>query len=490
MAYVIKNNMDSVNALKNLTENTKAQNKSLQKAASGEKINGAGDGASEYAISERMRVQVKSLDQDDMNAQNGISILNTASGAIESTINILRTMKEKAIDAANDSNSDVDRAAIQKVIDQSIDQINDNAQVSYNGIMMLDGSRNSAVVEGGTYTHLTNEKLATDTTFETTLVDLKDRSNNSLGIQKTDTIVVSWVKNGETKTVSISPLTYEGQKKVPAFPAPIYVPTTLDHNLGTIISRTAADVDIDIVDGNEKNPDGTIKGFNYIGTDEANEPVYTTSGENGITLKAKEPGLAGQIAGLTIAVFDSDGNPRKSVNAALDSFTETIQAQNQSEDNALVFQIGTKANQSIKAGFMDMRASALGLESASDNSADANKYEDSTKVPANTNIIVSKKLNVSSQATANVAINVIDNALQKALNQQTMIGAETSRLEYTSANLVMSSENTQAAESVIRDADMAKTQTAYARDSILAQAAQAMLAQSNQNSSSVLSLLQ
>ena len=85
---------------------------------------------------------------------------------------------------------------------------------------------------------------------------------------------------------------------------------------------------------------------------------------------------------------------------------------------------------------------------------------------------------------------MLDNALQKVLNQQTTVGAELSRLEYTSANIVMNSENTQAAESVIRDADMAKEQTAYARDSILTQAAQAMLAQSNQNSSSVLSLLQ
>ena len=482
MAYVIKNNMDSVNALKNLSENTKAQHKSLQQAASGEKITSAADGASEYAISEKMRVQVKSLDQDDQNAQNGISILNVASGAIESTVNILRTMKEKAIDAANDSNSDVDRAAIQKVIDQSIDQINDNAQVSYNGIMMLDGSRNSAVVKDGTYTHLTNEKLSVDTNINTKLVDLKDRSNNALGIQQTDTIAISWVKNGETKTVLVSPLTYPSSESKQIGPYWVDVPVQKDHDLGTLLSMTSAGNDLVFVDGEEPNPDGTVNGYSYIGKDEANESVYTTDGENAITIRAREGGLAGQIAGITISVFDSKGNPRSSVNASLDSFIETIQAQNQSEDNALVFQIGTQANQSLKAGFTDMRAAALGLEALSDNSADSSVEGIS--------IVASKKLNVSSQAAANVAINVIDNALQKALNQQTKIGAETSRLEYTSANLVMSSENTQAAESVIRDADMAKTQTAYARDSMLAQAAQAMLAQSNQNSSSVLSLLQ
>ena len=202
--------------------------------------------------------------------------------------------------------------------------------------------------------------------------------------------------------------------------------------------------------------------------------------------------MSGQLAGLTISVRDSQGNERTSVNAAIDTFTETIQGQNQSDDNALVFQIGTKANQSLKAGFTDMRASALGLEALSVNLSDSpgiNVVEDNG-VTVTTTVLGSTRLNVGSQEAANAAINVIDNALQKALNQQTKIGAETSRLEYTSANLVMSSENVQAAESVIRDADMAREQTAYARDSILTQAAQAMLAQSNQNSSSVLSLLQ
>ena len=463
MALIVKNNMDSVNALKELSKNTEAMHKDLQKLATGEKITGAGDGASEYAISERMRVQVKSLDQDDQNAQNGISILNTAAGALDSTIDILRTMKEKAIDAANDSNSDIDRASIQKVITEYISQIDDNALVSYNGITMMDGTHNDAVVEGGTYTHLTNEMLSTDTKITTNLIDLKDRSNNNLGIQQTDTVVISWVKNGETNTVEVSPLTYEthGRRKE----GKRWVPYTETHNhtLETLINVEAGK-DVQIVDGSKNN-----KGYNYIGTDQAGEPVYTIDGENAITVKAKEPGTDGQIAGFTISVFDSKGNPRGAVNAALDSFTETIQAQNASEDNAMVFQIGTKANQSIKTGFIDMRAVALGLTSSTS--------------PV-------KVLSVATQADANAAINVLDNALQKALNQQTRIGAEISRLEYTSANLVMSSENIQAAESVIRDADMAKEQTAYARDSILTQAAQAMLAQSNQNSSSVLSLLQ
>lgn len=492
MALIVKNNMDSVNALKNLSKNNEAMNKDLKKLASGEKITGAGDGASEYAISERMRVQVKSLDQDDRNAQNGISILNVASGAIESTINILRTMKEKAIDAANDSNSDADRAMIQKVIDQSIDQINENAMVSYNGISMLDGSRNGAVVEGGTYTHLTTQGLATDTTVDTAFVDLMDRGNNALGIQKDDTVTVSWVKDGVTKSVSISPLYYtqDGEPEIiikPSGEIEINIPQeTHMHTLKSFFAMNST------ISGDMELIDGSDKGYNYVGTDEAGDDVYTIDNENGITVKAKEAGVSGQLAGLTVSVRDSQGNERTSVNAALDTFTETIRGQNQSDDNAMVFQIGTKANQSLKAGFTDMRASALGLEALSVSSSDSTGITTvvDNGVTVTTTVLGNTKLNVGSQAAANAAINVIDNALQKALDQQTKIGAETSRLEYTSANLVMSSENVQAAESVIRDADMAREQTAYARDSILTQAAQAMLAQSNQNGSSVLSLLQ
>ncbi|WP_029540824.1 flagellin [Selenomonas sp. AB3002] len=462
MALIVKNNMDSVNALKNLSKNNEAMNKDLKRLSSGEKITSAADGASEYAISERMRVQVKSLDQDDQNAQNGISILNTAAGALDSTINILRTMKEKAIDSANDHNTDADRANIQKVFDEYIKQIDDNALVSYNGITMLDGSHNYSVVEGGTYTHLSNYRFADDTTGDTSVLDLTNKDGNNLGLQTTDTVAISWVQNGETHTVEVSPLEKEDSKRNPNYHplhperGPKYYYFTRPYTLTELVDKLGGVITLNSTS-------------NYIGTDKSGEEVYTADGSNAITLKASQPGLAGQIAGITFKITDAGGEIRDNANKVFDFFEESISAENSSEDNAMVFQIGTQANQSLRAGFADVRAIALGLRSYSDGMA---------------------TLSVSTQTNANVAINVLDNALQKVLNQQTGVGAELSRLEYTSANIVMNSENTQAAESVIRDADMAKEQTAYARDSILTQAVQAMLAQSNQNSSSVLSLLQ
>ena len=204
-----------------------------------------------------------------------------------------------------------------------------------------------------------------------------------------------------------------------------------------------------------------------VGVAASDDTVGTASGENAITITANKEGIGGQISGLNISISDSQGNVKKSANAALDAFEETIRAQNKSDDNAISLQVGAKANQSIKVGLTDMRAEALGLQGA-----------DGTK------------LNISTQTKANAAINVLDNAIQKALDQQTTIGSVESRLEYTSSNLTTASENVQASESTIRDADMAKEMTEYTKNNVLLQAAQSMLAQANQSSSNVLSLLQ
>ena len=123
MAMVIKNNAAAQAALGELKKNNDKLGKDLKKVASGMKINGAADDASGYSISERMRTQLRGLTQDNANAQNASSLLKTADGAISSTVDFLKTMKEKAINAANDTNTDADRATIQKEIDQSIDQL-------------------------------------------------------------------------------------------------------------------------------------------------------------------------------------------------------------------------------------------------------------------------------------------------------------------------------------------------------------------------------
>ena len=439
MAMVVKNNMSALSTLNTLNRNTKALSKSLQKVSSGMKINSAADDASGYAISERMRVQIRSLDQANSNAQNGGSMMKVAEGAVSSTVEILKTLKEKAVNAANDTNTDADRQTIQKELDQSIDQINDNANVTFNGQYLVDGSKNSSTK--ATCTALTNQSLGLDTKASTALTALTARNGDKLNIQATDRVTVSWVQDGKTFSSSME----------------IKASTTL-----TSVFNTLADGTNKLSSFVKISETGS-----KITVDGSGNTVYTASGESGLTLQAANSGIENQISGFTISITDNTGAVRKSANAALDAFDETLRAQNKSEDNSINLQIGAKANQTIKVGLTDMKAQALGLQGKDNNT-----------------------LQVGNQEQANAAINVLDAAIQKALDQQTTIGAVQSRLEYTQSNLTTASENVTAAESTIRDADMAKEMTEYTKNNVLMQAAQSMLAQANQSSSNVLSLLQ
>ena len=441
MAMVVKNNMSALSTLNTLNKNTNALSKSLQKVSSGMKINSAADDASGYAISERMRVQIRSLDQANSNAQNGGSMMKVAEGAVSSTVEILKTLKEKAVNAANDTNTDADRATIQKELDQSIDQINDNANVTFNGQYLVDGSKNKQTT--ATTTMMTNTSLSTATTSDTKLTDLAARNGDNLNIHSTDTIIVSYVKDGKTYSSSVQVST---------------------NTLQEVVNKLGKHKE-----GNTEVTDLKMGSYTSIITakDGSGNTVYTASGLNGVTVEAAKSGVTSQIAGFTISITDNKGNVNKSANAALDAFDESLRAANKSADNSIVLQIGTKANQSIKVGLTDMKATALGLQGK----------DGST-------------LSVGTQVKANAAINVLDSAIQKALDQQTTIGSIESRLEYTQSNLTTASENVTSAESTIRDADMAKEMMNYTKNNVLMQAAQSMLAQANQSSSNVLSLLQ
>ena len=474
MAMVVKNNMSAISTLNTLNKNSSALSKSLAKVSSGMKINSAADDASGYAISERMRVQIRSLDQANANTQNGSSMMKVAEGAVSSTVDILKTLKEKVISAANDDKTDSDRATIQKELDQSIDQINDNANITYNGKYLVDGSHNNSIVQ--TTTAFTNQSLNTNTDFSTAFTAMEDRNGNKLNIQSLDTVTISFVHQGTTYVTSFragaevnattgaitGSAAHNLKNLLEIANSHFYTSKNADSKVNSDTSITAA-FNVSTSYGDKT----ALQTSNYIGRDGAVDTINTADGQNALTFRAKYSGLSGQISGVTISVSNTKGQIQKSINAVLDNFSESIRAQNKSTDNQITLQVGTKANQSIRVGLTDMRAEALGLASST-----------------------GKTLQIGNQQQANAAINVLDNAVQKALDQQTTIGSIESRLEYTSSNLTTSSENVQASESTIRDADMAKEMTNYTKNNVLLQAAQSMLAQANQSSSAVLSLLQ
>ena len=432
----VNNFVMSTSILNTLNYHQTQASKHLLNISTGLKIRSVADDPSGWAIGQRMDVRIRSLDAANGNAQRMKSLLKVADGGISSTVDILKKLKEKAIEAANDTATDSDRQTIQKLFDQYVDQIDDNAYVDYNGKNLLDGSRQGAAQ--ATQQAYTNRALSTDTTAMTKLTDLARRSGDSLGITDSDTINISYVKEGKTYSASFS---------------------AKDATVEDIFTKMNA------IDGDVFDVAG-LSTTSVIGTDAYGEEKQTVDGENALTIKAKTAGKDGAIAGFTIGITDSKGQEKKSVNNVFNEFTETIEPRNVVSDSSLYAQTSADANRGMKISLGDMRAEALGL-----------RGRDGTV------------LSVTTKEGANAAMNVLDNALSRALDQQTTVGAMSSRLDYTISNLTVQSENLTDAKSTILDADMAKEMLAYTKENVLMQAAMAMLAQNNQNAAWFLSLL-
>ncbi|MGG2089713.1 flagellin [Priestia aryabhattai] len=374
----INHNIAALNTYRQFNSANNAQSKSMEKLSSGLRINSAADDAAGLAISEKMRGQIRGLDQASSNAQDGISLIQTAEGALNETHDILQRMRELSVQSANDTNTDDDRAEIQKEVDQlgkEIDRIAETTQ--FNTKNLLDGSMDKTQTAGANVN--TNSSLkgaggAAIAAATEALNTLTDKDGNSLGIQATDTVQVSYVKNGETKTVDLAG------------------------------DDTIADI---------------------VSADDFGAASVNANGEIEITATAN--GSEGAVHGLTVTVKDANGNVRSGASSALSSFAETKQATDEQSDGSATFQIGANTGQNINLAIKDMGASALGV----------------------------KDIKVGNQGQANVAVKVIDEAIQKVSAERSKLGATQNRLDHTINNLSTSSENLTAAESRIRDVDYA-----------------------------------
>lgn len=435
MSMTIKHNMDAMRTLNQMTANHALAHKHLMKVSTGMKVRNAQDDASAYAISEHMRVRIRALEQAHSNTQNGSSMMKTAEGAVAKIVDALRTLKEKAINAANDSNSDEDRRMIQREFDQLVDQIDEDALITFNNKYLIDGTRNNAFQE--TPEIFFNNRLATNTTEETALTDLEDRAGNSLGIHANDKYQLSVVINSKLTTVS-----------------------------DTVGSKTIGELlwgnEFDGIGGRANVEEkGLLLSAGVGWEDKFGRTLYSPSGEAGLLATSDRK----YLSGFTISILDSEGNLKKSANAALE-FKQLLREENQTGDQALSFHVGADANFATKFALTDMRTKALGLRGSDGN-------------------IIS----ISTKEDANAAINVLDNVLTKVLDQQSDIGSAIARLERTATNLTTQYTDDQASESVIRDADVATEMAGYLKYNVLSQASQAMLAQANQNPMNVLALL-
>lgn len=465
---IINHNIAALNTHRQLTAASNAQAKSMEKLSSGLRINRAGDDAAGLAISEKMRGQIRGLDQASSNAQDSISLIQTAEGALNETQSILQRMRELSVQSSNDTNTDADRKEIQKEVSQLKDEVNRiSNDTEFNTKKLLNGSvGNSAILStdnlGLGSASVVKSDLAADTYTvknvapATVAADIK---TNTTGLASAD---FDFTTAGASKGLDLGNYTLE----VKAGATAGNFDFTLTDKNGVKVANVA-DVNYNggtaavLVGSNGEQL--TIKAGSTAQVGKMNlniNATYTTAGDLTITTATGNQYSSAANTKITDSDFEAGGFGFKlnidSVRSAAGQ-TTTITTTN----NALTMHIGANENQSMKVDINKVDTQSLGIDT----------------------------IDVTTQAGAETAITKVNDAISKVSTERSKLGAFQNRLEHTINNLGTSSENLTAAESRIRDVDMAKEMMNQTKNSILSQAAQAMLAQANQQPQGVLQLL-
>jgi len=487
---VVQHNMQAMNANRMLNITTSSQSKATEKLSSGYKINRAADDAAGLSISEKMRKQIRGLDQASTNAQDGISAVQTAEGALTEVHSMLQRMNELATQAANGTNSESDREAIQNEITQlttEIDRVAETTKFNETYLLKGNGKTTTNVIsskDAGIAGSLTGVGTGTGVfkmdalkfgttitigskgyTIGTTISDirsaitdgkfLKDGKVGSIvQINGTEYTIVSAkdVDKAENKLTAseIAALVKDGDKVVVG--TQTMVAMTEDAKNGAVDG--IGDNDASVISAKKAYEliADELRKASSIGTDAGHEAKVTkttaTVGGNGTVNANWQTGTEYSTANTQITFIITEGTVQS---------TQGLQ---------MGLHVGADADESNKITFTidSMTSAGLGVKDLS--------IVDTTG------------------AKATYAIDAIAEAISKISAQRSSLGAIQNRLEHTINNLDNVVENTTSAESQIRDTDMAEEMVEYSKNNILAQAGQSMLAQANQATQGVMSLLQ
>lgn len=541
---VVQHNLNAINANNKMNINVSGTKKATEKLSSGYQINRAGDNAAGLAISEKMRSQIRGLSQATKNANDGISLIQTAEGGLNETHSILQRMRELAVQSANGTyQDDTDREAIQLEVDalkSEIDRIASSTE--YNGMKLLDGSLggSKAVTEfGAKYGVVAAEGNGLDgailtSNFGGVSVTVADKASGKGGENAV------WDAAGKVLTLNLVAGETYTQKQMDDIIA----------NATQVKAATGAPADISLT---LKNGVYTAKDADTTGDTKAGKRAVLTADANlaklvgngtsaGLgssdTIKftantygsALDTKMAGEIKIVTdvaagkeevkvaTAATNTDAAKIELHLATGVEYTENdiadilkkagydysveltdSQAPDGDQDGKVTFNVKVDSKAGVSAGTIDdgvgvgkdvVPTTGKGLTFQ----IGANGVEDQ-RVTLNVNDMSSSAIgvasaDVSTQDAANKAIEMVDSAVKTVSMQRAGLGALQNRLEYTVNNLTTTNENLTAAESQIRDTDMATEMINYTKNNILQQASQAMLAQANQQPQAILQLLQ
>ena len=523
---VVQHNMSAMNANRMLSGVSSAQSKSTEKLSSGYRINRAADDAAGLSISEKMRGQIRGLNQASTNAQDGISLIQTAEGALNESHSILQRMRELSVQAANGTETDDDREAVQNEIEQlqsELTRISDTTE--FNTMKLLDGSQSGSKVQVSVSKSAESNLKTVEATAQVNKM-AKAVAENDGGDSKLSVTVLD--KNGNATTTEVT-VSYD--KAAGTFSAN---GKTLKA-VGTQKDKASAE---QVGDALKEALEATDFGKNYDITNDAGTLSFTAK-EKGSTSDAILTSYNGGATEATtktadtgtdeyqqiaegIGVYDGSGNIEDkifTVNGEKFLYvTDPAKLSDDYKDVNYVKVTGTNAQNADGSDAKTMAAlikSKTGIEAETDKAAKTtlNLKPSSTatgkgielQIGANEGQTMSFTLDdmsadalgvgsgsvdLSTQDKAKTATTTIDAAIKKVSKARGQMGAVQNRLEHTINNLDTASENLQTAESRIRDTDMAEEMVNYSKNSILAQAGQSMLAQANQANQGVLTLLQ
>ena len=519
----IQHNIPALNAHRNLTNNNSAVSKNLEKLSSGYRINRAGDDAAGLAISEKMRAQITGLQTAQKNAEDGVSLVQTAEGALTEVHSMLNRMVELATQSANGTYSESNRQEMQKEIDalnEEIDRI--SATSNFNGTKLFQGGgANGAAAGVPDIKGLDMDPAAGGSKFTVTSGVILANAETGLTANQNYKVTFTYAdKAGDTKTATVE-LAYDHangtlngtkvaktgeitQAEFAKEVAKALKETGLKDTF-KITDKTDGTLQID---AKENNSAIAVKSFEVTGSPNTNNNIVFaglgTAGVddfqkfdfNGFGLKETFT-----IGGKKFAFVGSDADAfalGSDVNAIKVANGTSVAGADVTAMAALIEQkTGYKPN--VNGTALEFKAPTGAAGGAGgdvtidlhvgESSDDANKISVKIKAMSSASLGV-QGLDIGTAAGAKTAIDTVNKAIDDVSSIRSDLGALQNRLEHTINNLGVQTENITAAESRIRDVDMAKEMMAYTKNNILVQASQAMLAQANQVPQGGLQLLQ
>jgi flagellin len=467
----INHNMTAMNTYRQLSMNEAAQSKTMQQLSTGKRINGAADDAAGLAISEKMKAQIRGLDQASRNSQDGISMIQTADSALDQSTQVLQRMRELAVQSASDTNTAQDRTNIQKEFSQLRSQVDDIANnTDFNGTKLLTGNIG---LKTNDPTNIAQLSMTSDTKAGTlTLgadITLAQAATGHLDIATANQTTASAdgtlniTANGNTYNIGFTNgETYDDiAKNITSTVKGLTA--TWDGTAGQI-KFTSNDANSDQVFTVEEATANTLDAGADFTSATGTDNIDTSTALNGTT-STNASGLGAGYSYYGNEVTVTSGNfTGLSFTAVADAGSTTTASTNGKTidvGNQLALQTGANKGQNLSININAMDSTSLGISG----------------------------LDVTTQAGAANAITALDNAVNTVSSERAKLGAYQNRLEYTTNNLDTTSQNLSAAQSRIEDVDMAKAVMENSKNGILAQAAQAMLGQANQQPQGVLQLL-